>query len=229
MSEGVVDRYDLSFDGRRIVFDYKPPQPEGFRIYEIGVDGAGLRQITFPPEDEDQRIATYCTWSPAELQQDPWRYGHWTDDMHPCYLPDGGIAFTSTRSEQSVLCGGHSLTVTEPASRRSRRLGAAPTVPRCTFRILPDGDERRTDHVQPLGVRGQRGGGGPVAVGHVSRRRPAGGDLRQQHRHAPVFNQAKQVPGRDNLVVCLGAAHAPGNMGAILLVDRHKNKRSDEP
>ena len=42
-----------------------------------------------------------------------------------------------------------------------------------------------------------------------------------------VFSQAKQVPGRDNLVVCLGASHAPGNMGAILLIDRHKNKRSE--
>ena len=26
LREGIVDRYDLSFDARRIVFDYKPPQ-----------------------------------------------------------------------------------------------------------------------------------------------------------------------------------------------------------
>ena len=45
------------------------------------------------------------------MRNNPGRYGHWTDDLHPCYLPDGHIAFTSTRSEQSVLCGGHSLTV----------------------------------------------------------------------------------------------------------------------
>ncbi len=42
----------------------------------------------------------------------------------------------------------------------------------------------------------------------------------------PVFNQAKQVPGRNNLVVCLGAGHCPGNVGAILLVDLHKDKRT---
>ena len=42
----------------------------------------------------------------------------------------------------------------------------------------------------------------------------------------PVFNQARHVPGRNNLVVCLGAGHCPGNMGAILLVDLHKNKRT---
>ena len=32
--------------------------------------------------------------------------------MHPCYLPDGRIVFTSTRGEHGVLCGGHSLTAT---------------------------------------------------------------------------------------------------------------------
>ncbi|MHB8974333.1 MAG: hypothetical protein ACYC3X_01245 [Pirellulaceae bacterium] len=32
LSEGVVDRYDLSRDARRIVFDYKRPRPEGFRV-----------------------------------------------------------------------------------------------------------------------------------------------------------------------------------------------------
>ncbi len=43
-----------------------------------------------------------------------------------------------------------------------------------------------------------------------------------------VFNQARQVPGRNDLIVCLGAGHSPGNVGAILLVDRHKNKLSPE-
>jgi len=94
---GVVDRYDLSFDGRRIVFGYKPPKPEGFRLFEIGVDGRGLRQLTFPPGDESQRIATYSMISRDDLQKNPARYGHWTDDKHPCYLPDGRIVFTSTR------------------------------------------------------------------------------------------------------------------------------------
>ena len=31
-------------------------------------------------------------------------YYHQTDDMHPCYLPDGGIVFTSTRCEYGTLC-----------------------------------------------------------------------------------------------------------------------------
>ena len=59
LAGGVFDRYDLSFDARRIVFGYRRPQPEGFRLYEVGVDGSGLRQVTQPPADEDRRIATY--------------------------------------------------------------------------------------------------------------------------------------------------------------------------
>ena len=44
----------------------------------------------------------------------------------------------------------------------------------------------------------------------------------------PVYNQPRHVPGCNNLVVCLGAGHSPGNAGAILLVDLHKDKRSEK-
>ena len=227
LSEGVVDRYDLSFDGRRIIFDYKHAQPEGFRLYEVGVDGTGLRQITFPPPDEGGRIATYCTWTQAELQEDPWRYGHWTDDMHPCYLPDGGIAFTSSRSEQTVLCGGHALTAAnlhrvEADGSGLRRLSQGALSEFCPT-MMNDGRilYNRWEYVDK----------GAAAVQSLWAMYPDGGRPEEIYGNnigtPPVFNQAKQVPGRDNLLVCLGAAHAPGNMGAILLIDRHKDKRSD--
>ena len=38
---------------------------------EVGVDGAGLRQVTVPPADEGQRRATYATCSPQELEKNP--------------------------------------------------------------------------------------------------------------------------------------------------------------
>ena len=85
----------LSYDGQRIVFSFVacPPQPPDskalpvneqgdetgyFHIYEINVDGTGLRQLTRG------------------------RY----DDMMPCYLPDGGIAFVSTRRRSYSRCFG---------------------------------------------------------------------------------------------------------------------------
>ena len=87
LSGGITDRYDLSFDGQRVVFGYKAAPDKGFRLYEANVDGTGLRQLTFDPPDEAQRVARF------HKPKSP--YYHTTDDFHPCYLPDGGIAFAS--------------------------------------------------------------------------------------------------------------------------------------
>jgi hypothetical protein len=83
---GVVGWFDLSFDAQRIVFDFKAGPDEGYRIYEVNVDGTGLRQLTFPEESETELVVKYRRG-----------YHHGTDDMEPCYLPDGGIVFATTR------------------------------------------------------------------------------------------------------------------------------------
>ncbi len=69
----------LSHDAKTIYFafaeraaekpDYYSPQRRCFHIYAVGIDGKGLRQLTDGPDD----------------------------DFDPCPLPDGGIAFMSTR------------------------------------------------------------------------------------------------------------------------------------
>ena len=69
-------RPDLSFDGKKVVFSFKPHNEDAFHLYEIGIDGSGGRQITF---------------------------GQY-DDLDPIYLPDGRILFTSTRCHTYVRC-----------------------------------------------------------------------------------------------------------------------------
>lgn len=93
MAGGIFGRFDLSFDASTIVFDWKSSADEGYRIYEVGVDGRGLRRVLGAPENE------------AELVKVRYAYHNGTDDMHPCYLPDG-IVFVSTRCQTSTLCGG---------------------------------------------------------------------------------------------------------------------------
>ncbi|MCF7957973.1 MAG: hypothetical protein K9M57_05935 [Phycisphaerae bacterium] len=66
----------VSYDARRILFSYRKGGTHHYNLYEINVDGTGLRQIT---------------------------HGLW-DDIEPCYLPDGGIAFCSSRCKRYVLC-----------------------------------------------------------------------------------------------------------------------------
>ncbi|NUQ61394.1 MAG: hypothetical protein HUU20_02830 [Pirellulales bacterium] len=91
---GCAMHADVSFDGRRIVFayaDHRPPRDQRqFFLYEIGADGAGLRQITGGDSDTlagaDGRKTVLC------------------EDYDPCYLPDGGFAFISTRNQGGVRC-----------------------------------------------------------------------------------------------------------------------------
>ena len=85
---------DVSFDGQRIAFayaDHTPPRDQWqFFLYEIRADGTGLRQITGTPADllagAGGRMTVVC------------------EDYDPCYLPDGGIAFISTRNQGGVRC-----------------------------------------------------------------------------------------------------------------------------
>ncbi len=106
MSHGIFGRYDLCFDARRIVFAWKEKIGKGFRIYEVNVDGTGLRQITFDPPDEQQRIDRYWRRDMRSWAGRPILYHHHTDDMDPVWLPDGGICFISTRCEYGILCDG---------------------------------------------------------------------------------------------------------------------------
>ena len=80
-----VGDVDLHFDAQKLLFSM--PAPRGrWRIWEINVDGTGLRQI--PTGDEPD-----------------------VDDYDACYLPDGRIIFASTRCFQGVPCVGGGNTV----------------------------------------------------------------------------------------------------------------------
>jgi hypothetical protein len=73
---GCVRDPQVHYDAGRIVFSYLKGGTTHYHLYEIGVDGTGLRQLT----DGD------C------------------DDIEPTYLPDGGIAFCSSRCNRWVNC-----------------------------------------------------------------------------------------------------------------------------
>lgn len=73
---GYVGELDLNFDGRRLLFTQS--DKTNWKIYEIGIDGAGLRQVSKVPDDVD------C--------------------MDAAFLPNGKVVFASTGSYQSVPC-----------------------------------------------------------------------------------------------------------------------------
>ena len=88
---GVYRDPEVSWDGRRILFAYKGEEGGDTSLYEIEVDGTGLRRLTDPGSDcKRPKPGTYL--------------GKGHHDVTPTYLPDGRIAFTSTRPAGRVPC-----------------------------------------------------------------------------------------------------------------------------
>ncbi len=74
--KGGVRDPQLHYDGEKILFSYRPGGTHVFHLYEINIDGTGLRQLTDGPDD----------------------------DIEPTYTPDGGIVFCSSRCRRFVNC-----------------------------------------------------------------------------------------------------------------------------
>jgi len=72
----------VHYDGKRVVFSWRRDGADYYHLYEVNVNGTGLRQLTDGP----------------------------FDDIEPTYLPDGGIMFPSTRCNSWVCCGSFKVT-----------------------------------------------------------------------------------------------------------------------
>jgi len=226
LTGGIFDRYDLSFDGRRIVFGYKAAPGKGFRIYEVGVDGQGLRQLTFDPPDEEQRVARY--WHPRNKPSGVYR--HHTDDFHPCYLPDGGICFASTRCEQGVLCDqGDSLSVNvlyrmDADGSNMTRLSQG-ALSESTPSVMNDG--------RILYTRWEYVDKGVIAVQALWSMWPDGSGSTEvygnQLEFPPVLIHGRSIPGVNHQFVATATMHHPFAVGPIYLLNTNRNIRTHEP
>lgn len=74
--DGTVRDPAVHYDAKKIIFSWRKSGSETFHLFEIGVDGSNLKQLT---------DGIY-------------------DDLEPVYLPDGGIMFISSRCKRWVNC-----------------------------------------------------------------------------------------------------------------------------
>ena len=220
LAGGIFGRIDLSLDGKRAAFGHKRKIGEGFRIWEVNLDGTGLRPLTVPPEDETERIKKYrLKWHDA--------YHHHTDDMHPCYLPDGGIAFASTRAEHGILCDARDILTSSVLYRmdgdgKHMEKMSENSVSETSPTIMNDGRilYTRWEYVDNGSVSNKGlwamhpDGSATAEIGGMSIAFPS------------VFNVGRAVPDYNNLFVCIGAPHMPLGVGTVMKVDTRHDART---
>jgi len=78
--DGVIRDPELSYDATKIIFSMRKNIQDDYHIYEIGIDGNGLRQLTF---------------------------GNRISDIDPVYLPNGDIIFSASRQPKYCMCNRH--------------------------------------------------------------------------------------------------------------------------
>lgn len=95
LGEGVYTHPELSWDATKLLFCFKGEPQGSTSIYEINVDGTGLRRVS------DPRPACECHKGSGGGQH----------DIAPAYLPDGRIVCLSTRPSGLVPCANEGVSI----------------------------------------------------------------------------------------------------------------------
>ena len=222
LADGLFSRFDLSFDGRKVVFGYRTKDTP-FRIYEMDLDpstGAGvegsLRELSFVDDAEKEMIRdrqekgnTRCVFN----------------DTDPVYLPDGGIMFVSTRSMQGVFCFPATVTnlyVMDADRKNIRRISSGPLTEMGPS-LLDDGRiaYTRWEYVD-------KGLGNGQSLWMV---RPDGSYVDHLYKNSITrpsgMLSPRSIPGSQRLVT-VGCSHMSRAGGPVILVDTRITRRSTE-
>lgn len=199
LKEGVVRDPELSFDGRKILFSMRKNRDDFYHIYEINIDGSGLKQLT---------------------------HAEGASDIDPLYLPDGGILFSSTRQPKYCMCNRHimcNLYRMEADGGQIRQIGVS-TLFEGHASLLNDGRilydrweyvDRNFGDAQGLWTVNPDGTKHAIYYGNNT---PSPGGV----------IDGRQIPGSD-LVVCIFGSCHDRPWGALALIDRKRGVDGVEP
>ena len=188
---------DLAYDGAKVLFSWRQKQDEGYHLWTINTDGSGLKQLT----------------------AGPWH------DYNACWLPDGGIAFLSTRNPQFAYCWHAPVGILHrinPDGSGLRRISAN-YLNDFTPVVLDDGRliysrweyvDRPAIPIQSLWTINPDGTG---LIGYFGNRviSPA------------TFMEARSIPGSTK-IICTMTGHNGPARGAIGVIDRSKGVNAQE-
>jgi formylglycine-generating enzyme required for sulfatase activity len=194
----------LHFDAQRLLFAKRGAKATHWRLWEIGVNGKGLRQMT--PDDGDD-------------------IGH----FDPCYLPDGRIIFASTAVYQGLPCefGGQAMTCLyqlDPKTGKIRQL---------TFEQDSDWGPTMLPNGRVLYQRWEYTDQSHSNTRMLFHMNPDGTDQREFRGSGSWFPAsffyAKAIPGEPHQVIGVaGGHHGTPRSGRLLILDPSQGRADGE-
>ena len=180
---------DLSYDGKTVLFSWRQTQSQPYHLWTINVDGTGLTQIT----------------------DGPWH------NYNPCWLPDGDIAFLSSRSPQFAYCWNAPVGILY-----RMRLDGSHLI-RLSDNYLNDFTPTVLDDGHIIYGRWEYVDRPAIPIQSLWTIRPDGTNLTVFYGNRMLspatFMEARQIPDT-SLVVCTMTGHNGPTRGAIGVLDR---------
>ncbi len=220
LPEGSVLHPDLSFDGRRVLFSFcdhtiTDGKQRRFLIYETDTNGSRVRQLTGTDDDPMEG------WEGRQTVL--------IEDFDPCYLPDGGFAFVSTRSQSFGRCHGSRYV---PTYLLFRAAGDGSGIRQLSFGEANEWDPAvmhngriiytRWDYINRHDVRFQ-------SLWTIAPDGTSTAHFYGNYSPSPCMTaEAQAVPG-SHQIVTTATAHHSYTTGSIILVDPHIGQDGHEP
>jgi hypothetical protein len=196
-SEGQILDADLSHDGNTILFSWRQQEDDGYHLWQINVDGSGLKQLT---------------------------EGYW-HDYNACWLPDGTIAFLSSRAPQFAYCW-HA-----PVGILYRMAPDGSSVVKLSANYLNDFTPAVLSDGRIIYSRWEYVDRPAIPIQSLWTINPDGTNLSAYFGNRVLspgtFMEPQSVPGT-SLLLCTMTGHNGPTRGAIGLIDRRKGLNTQE-
>ncbi|NQU23600.1 MAG: discoidin domain-containing protein [Candidatus Nealsonbacteria bacterium] len=220
LPEGSMLHPDLSFDGRRILFSFcdhtiQDTKARRFLVYETDVDGNWVRQLTGTPDDP------MTGWEGRSTVL--------VEDFDPCYLPDGGFAMISTRSQTFGRCHGSRYV---PTYMLFRADGDGSNIHQLSFGEANEWDPSVMHNGRLVYTRWDYINRHDTRFQSLWAMAPDGTSTTHfygNYSESPCMTaEARAVPG-SHQVLCTATAHHGYTNGTAILIDPHKGQDGEVP
>ena len=178
----------VHYDAKRILFSWRKANTDFYHLYEINVDGTNIRQLT---SDE-------------------------YDDIEATYLPDGDIAFVSTRCRRWVNCWKTQVAILYRCDADGKNITqiSANVEHDNTPSVLPDG--------RLLFTRWEYVDRSQIGYHHLWAMNPDGSGQMVYYgnqEHYPLYIDARPIPGSTKVVGIESPGHGRKNhMGKVIVL-----------